>query len=289
MLFKKVFFLFHFLVIIIALAVSLLGCESGDDNGPFRLSKHTIFNLDGSKKVEHSISYNSRGYMVSYSSHHIDYITETYTYKYNDAGSISGINLIHENAGEFHVLSAEYNEHGSLSSETFFDTNGSKTISASYESVNNGSLINQDTDMDYAYPGQHKYSSFELDEAGRVVKKATPDLRYYYTYEYDAGGRLITTTHYNDDDSAAWSRSYEYDSSGFLVKKFSNGSLSGEYKNEYDNLGRRIKRSEFNSDGSPYRYETFEYENGSALTPNNPVGLVTQFLFLWGPEVKVEW
>lgn len=112
--------------------------------------------------------------------------------------------------------------------------------------------------------------NYEYDAEGKLVKRTVYDeegLREYYLYEYDAEGKLLKELDYDADGTLDDYTVYIYDASGRVTREEDyddEGELDEYHLCEYNAAGKLIKKSTYDESG--VLNDTYEYgEDGTVL------------------------
>ena len=137
----------------------------------------------------------------------------------------------------------DYDSNGNMIRVEHYDKTGKMTYWSEYKYDENGRKIWAVTDHDPDEPLEPTTYDYELDEAGRVIKKTV----------YDSEGKIKN-----------W-REYAYDASGreIVCKSYSgNGNLYSWEETEIDEAGKQVKyiTKQLDANGNPYETNCTEME-----------------------------
>ncbi|MBQ8742865.1 MAG: hypothetical protein IJZ03_05810 [Clostridia bacterium] len=230
------------------------------------IKSETEYDSDGQivYSEEHENIYNSNGDLVKINEYENGVLVETYEYSYrkNSKETYQSKSTIYYEDSE--KLETFYGENGSITSEIYYYSNGSKYVSLyndkslqsstrlydadgniieeftyEYDFDDNDVLIHEDEYHNGELRSEHEYSYYPDDPYDTYLSKSTiynPDKSKEIVI-YDLFGSVTNETLYDSQGDVTYSFEYEheYDENGHFIyqKKYDNGSLVYEAEFSY--------------------------------------------------------
>ena len=169
-----------------------------------------------------------------------------------------------------------YDENGYCLSDCYYDDDGNVRLRIERIFDENGNEINRNS-----YNGDGSViweDSFEcvFTEDGRFLshRNYTADgsgLGWGYEYTYDAAGKVVKETYYDDDGAVSAWYEYAYDANGIRISQRCynpDGSMDWEYSwdETYDENGNITSHRSYNADGSVLQWYEYTYNEDGKET-----------------------
>ena len=224
-------------------------------------TKVTLTYSDGDVDA-YEISFDENGRPVSIVNYYLGRFYEKIVITYDEKGYTSKLESKDEDGNAQYSIERKYDANGNLTDNILQFPNGSTDrMTYEYDSENR---ITKMLEIDNESYDNAILTEWVYDANGNLVKEIFGSYngpRYYYEYEYDNEGKLISETIFDGMFSYV---TYYYDENGNLTRSVTEPeSAEGVYITNtyfYDNNGNLIKKiHDRRSDGSPVLYEVHEY------------------------------
>lgn len=182
--------------------------------------------------------YNDCVYVLSESEEGNTAIESSYSYKYNDDGTVSEMNMVFN--GVQMLYQFKYSDDKRIKDETLY--RDGKLWSTAVSELD-----------EHSNPVRNEISYLENENLSSVTT---------YEYEYDSEGRILVEKYISDKKYLSSTKRYTYDSNGnvaSLETQYSDSDLTSLTKYTYNSDNRLIRKAEY-IDGEELSYAEYEYE-----------------------------
>lgn len=182
--------------------------------------------------------YNDCVYVLSESEDGNTAIESSYSYEYNDDGTLSEMNMVLNGVQMFYQF--EYSDDKRIKNETLYrDGKLWSTAVSEFDEHSN--------------PLRNEISYLENKNLNSVTT---------YEYEYDSEGRILVEKYISDKKYLSSTKRYTYDSNGNAVSletQYTDRDLTSLTKYTYNSDNRLIRKAEY-IDGEELSYSEYEYK-----------------------------